>query len=435
MLWIRKMVSFLVLALAVSMFFLPFPDSLAGERPTQLVVLVIDGSPLDAGDVEARFGAKPLALRYESLEATPEFLDAVLGMMGTSGGRCVPAGEWSAVVGTPTGDVVYTFRDGVYRISNAESVSEQVCFDVEHVATYDNPEWSNLPRLGPEALQRHPDVLDRIEALQRGPLPVRADTDITGRAWRRFLEHELPDAYLSADFVFEDLLVRGFVEDRAEPWTVGLPWLPMALRILGGILALAGLCILISTHRATASRPGIPVAAPWFGLFTDVVGIIWATVFVALMVDTFWVAPMGQSSLLGLHPEWPSEQPITGMHFVSIPAMLLAFPIMTLFFTSLSAQRIHVDDTGITSFGALGRTALGWDQLTAARFSEQRNPASFTVVDFRKLQTVLELEGDDESIVINQPSSRSRKDRILSALLEHAPDTKRQLIEDLGPAW
>jgi hypothetical protein len=435
MLWLRKMASLLLLSSAASFLLLPFPASLSGERPTRRVVLVIDASPLDAAGVEAHYGMRPLDLRYETLEATPEFLDAVLSMMGSSGGRCVATDEWSAVVGTRTDDVVYTFRDGVYRISNAASDREQVCFDVEHVATYDNPEWNTYPRLGLEALRRHPDVLGHIETLHRDPLPIRADTDITGRAWRRFLEEELPDAYLSAEFVFGDRLVHGFFEDQAEPWTLNLPWLPTALRILGGILAVAGLCLLASTHRATASRPGIPIAAPWFGFFVDIVGLVWATIFVALVIDTLWVAPMGQPSLLGLHPEWPSEQAVTGLHFVSLPAMVLAFPIMTLFFTSLAAQRIHVDGSGITSFGALGRTTIPWTDLKFARFAEQRNPGSFTVVDFRKLQTVLELESDGAIIVVNQPSSRDRRGRILSSLLEHAPAVQRPLIEALGTTW
>lgn len=210
---------------------------------------------------------------------------------------------------------------------------------------------------------------------------------------------------------------------------------PLSTRILAGVLVVAGGALLLSTHRATASRPGIPIAAPWFGLFTDAIGLIWGAVFVTLVLDTLWVGPLGQPSLLGLEPEWPSDQAITGLHFVSVPAMVLAFPILTLFFTSLSAQRIQVDRDGITSHGALGRTTLAWSDLTRARFTEQGNPAAFTVVDFRKLQTVLELEGEEAAIAINQPTSRRRRQRILAALLEHAPPAQRPLIEALGSTW
>lgn len=130
-------------------------------------------------------------------------------------------------------------------------------------------------------------------------------------------------------------------------------------------------------------------------------------------------------------PKWPWTTPITGLHFVSWPALVLALPVLTLWFTSLSSQRIQVDAEGITSLGAAGSTFIGWEDLEQVRLRGQRNPLSFTVVDFRRLQRVLDLRGARQSLTINEPASRSRKNAILSELKAHVPDAKRRLLDEL----
>jgi len=52
---------------------------------------------------------------------------------------------------------------------------------------------------------------------------------------------------------------------------------------------------------------------------------------------------------------------------------------------------------------------LAWQDLTDVRLREQKNPFAATVFDFRSLQRVLDLEGTDHALTINEPGSRRRK--------------------------
>ena len=116
---------------------------------------------------------------------------------------------------------------------------------------------------------------------------------------------------------------------------------------------------------------------------------------------------------------------------MSLPVILVALPLLTLWFTSLSAQRIQVDAERVTSHGALGSISIPWQDLERIHLREQRNPFSFTVIDFRSLQRVLELEGAEVSVTINEPGSRARKQKIRAALREYIPEAKRNLLDAL----
>jgi hypothetical protein len=109
--------------------------------------------------------------------------------------------------------------------------------------------------------------------------------------------------------------------------------------------------------------------------------------------------------------------------------------LLTLWFVSLSAQRVWADERGVTSYGAIGSSTITWDEILKVELREQRNPFAFTVTDFRKLQTVLDLEGDDVALTINEPSSGKRKRQILDLLLEHAPDDRKDLIRSVESRW
>jgi hypothetical protein len=253
--------------------------------------------------------------------------------------------------------------------------------------------------------------------------------------WRRF-HRGLPNHLENRpSFVVFDRLFAGGLEDEPAPWSMATPWLRRAAEITGGIALVLGLLLLFGSYRATARRRGIAVAPIGLAVMCDVISLAGGTFFAGVAIDLLWVGPLGQQSMVGLLPEWPSHQAITGLHFVSVPVMLVALPLLTLFFTSLSAQRIQVDGAGVTSHGALGSTSVSWQQVEHVCLREQRNPFAFTVVDFRRLQKVLDLKGGGHSITINEPSSRRRKRELLEALRQYAPERVRSLIEGLGEQW
>jgi len=444
MIWFRKYAALLLLCVGGALTFLPFPTDLAGERTQEVVQLRVQPAPFTEESVRARFGDSFIQLSYEGMAEFPDVREAVLGLMDRSGSRCVSPDEWHALLAdrsvTDPEGVAYAFRDGLYQIASVEGgdygpEDNLVCFEAMFLGAYDNLSWSPMARLEASDLDGYPDVKAELERLASGPIPAEGGRDISPRRWRRFQHRELDDRGYWPYFVALDRLFSGVVEDETVPWSLQTPWLRQAAGAVGGVAMLLGLLMLVASYRAVAARPGIPISSAWFGVFCDVISLVGSSIFTVLAIDTLWVGPLGQSSLLGLNPDWPSTQPITGLHFISVPVFFVVIPLLTLWFTSLSAQRIQVDGERVTSHGALGSRSIPWEGLERVHLREQRNPFAFSVGDSRSLQTALELEGADHSITINEPGSGKRKMQILDALIRHVPDAKKDLIKSLGGQW
>jgi len=441
LIWFRKFAALLLLCGGAALVFLPWPAQLAGERIQKIVWLEVGPAPFTEESARARYGDSFIKLSYEGMDRFPEVREAILGVMSqSSSSRCVPSAEWQAMlvdrsVVDPEG-VVYAFRDGLYQILNAEAKDfgpegVLVCFDTTMLGTYDNHDWSPMARLGAGDLDRYPELKAEVERMAAGPIPAELSSEISPRRWRRFQHREVDTRGYRPHFVVFDRLFSGWLMDAMVPWSLNTPWLRLIAGAIGAVAAFLGLYLGVASYRTTSTRPGIPVASPWLMVFCDVISLIGASIFTVLAIDTLWVGPIGQPSLIGLQPEWPSTQPITGLHFISIPIILVVLPLLTLWFTSLTAQRILVDVERITSFGALGSIAIPWQDLERVHLREQKNPFAFTVVDFRSLQKVVDLEGGEHSVTINEPGSRKRKREILDALRSFAPEDKMELIEAL----
>jgi len=442
--WFRKFAALLLLSLGVALMFLNFPANLEGERTQEVVRLTVQPAPFTEESARDQFGESLIGLSYEGMDEFPEVREAVLGLMGTSGSRCVPSGEWNALfeersVVDPAG-VVYGFRDGLYRISNTEvkdfgSEGEFMCFETTMLGAYDNPGWSPMAHLDAGDLDRYPELKAELERLAAGAISAEGSREISPRQWRRFQRSEVDSRGDGPQFVVFDRLYWGAVTDEVVPWSLQTPWLQRTARVIGTATVFLGLLVAVASYRAASARPGIPVASPWLAVFCDVISLVGGLIFTVLAIDTLWVGPIGQSSLIGLHPEWPTTEPITGLHFVSVLVVLLVLPLLTLWFTSLSAQRIEVDGERVTSHGALGSISIPWQDLERVHLRKQKNPFSFSVVDFRSLQKVVDLEGAEHSVTINEPGSRRRKTEILDALRQYVPEAKKSLFDVLDMEW
>lgn len=205
-------------------------------------------------------------------------------------------------------------------------------------------------------------------------------------------------------------------------------WLAGAANIAGALVLGSGVLGAYTAYRRIGKRPGIAIASAGFGAFCDLILLTSGIIFVAVAIDSFWVGYLERPSLLDLEPEWPYSNPITGLHFISWLVLPLALPGLTLWFTSLAYQRVNVDSEGITLLGATSATTMNWQDLDQVRLRKQRNPFSFTVVDFRDLQRVIDLQGAGRTLTINEPGSRARKGAIAQALRRHAPASKQRLV-------
>lgn len=442
--WFRKYSAIMVLSFGAAIAYLPFPEQLEGKRPREVVTLRVQQAPFTETEVRADFGTDFIVLSYEEMETVPEVREMILALMGASGTVCPLADEWHRFLGErsvedPAG-LVYAFRDGLYEITGSEALDGEsgealTCVDVVILGAYDNRDWKPVSWLDADDLEGYTELQKELERLAAGPLPGEGGRAVSPREWRRFHRQVLDDDEFLPTFVVHDRLFSGLVDDGLVDRTLRIPWLRPAARSLGVAAFFLGVVLLVGSYRASSRRPGIPISPVWLAVFCDTLSIISVLVFVPVAIDTLWVSPMGQPSLIGLVPEWPSTEPITGLHFVSVLAVLLALPLLTLWFSSLTGQRVAVDAERVTSYGALGSISISWEELATARVREQKNPFAFTVVDFRKLQRVLDLEGDEVCVTLNEPTSRERKTLIVYELLEYAPADKKALIEGIKGVW
>jgi hypothetical protein len=341
-------------------------------------------------------------------------------------------------VDNPEG-LVYAFRDDLHRITNVEAEQdddgEYVCFEATWLGAYDNREYNPMTWLDAEDLQAYPELRAQLERMAAGPFPGEERAGIGVREWRRFHSRELDDFEYRPPFVVFDRLFYGSVDTELVPWSLETPWLRAAAGAVGGVALLCGFVLLVQSYRGAGKRRGIPIAPGWLVVFTDLISLAAAVFCVGVTIDAIWVGPLKQSSLVGLEPEYLATTPITGLHFVSVLAVLIALPFFTLFVVSLTGQRVEVGAEGVTSHGAIGSTSISWQDIENISVREQRNPFAFTVVDFRKLQNVLDLEGENVILTINEPASRTRKRKIMDAMRLHAPESKRPLIDDIEESW
>lgn len=201
------------------------------------------------------------------------------------------------------------------------------------------------------------------QGLLKGTVPNEKILNITPKQWKGFAQRFLDQDSFRPAFTYNSKLFISGTIDQPVPWTLETPWLKRFCQILGAMAILLGIAVGISAHRLAGRRQGIPVASVWLNVLCDTILLSGSVFFFALFIDSFWIKVLGQPSLLGIVPDWPSQQMITGLHFVSIPAVFIALPLLSLWFTSLSAQRIHIDEKGITSFGALGSRRMEWTEL------------------------------------------------------------------------
>jgi hypothetical protein len=207
--------------------------------------------------------------------------------------------------------------------------------------------------------------------------------------------------------------------------------IPVLAKLLGTAGFALGSWRIWIAYRRALTRSGIAISSVGFMVFCDLILLAGGGYFVVVAIDSAWVGLFERPSLIGLEPEWPWTTPITGLHFISWPAVVIALPGLTLWFTSLSSQRIRVDVGGVTSLGAAGSRFISWQDLERVSVHSQQNPFSFTVMDFRGLQRVLILEGGNRSLTINEASD-TRKHLIIQELKAYVPDTKRHLLENLS---
>ncbi len=189
MTWLRKFVALLLISLGAALVFLPFPESMSGEKTREYVLLEIEPAPYTEESAKAEFGASFISLNSEDMDGYPETREIFLSLMGESDTWCVPSAEWRTLLADravvdPEG-LVYAFRDDLHQISNVEleepgPEGEFVCFEATLLGAYDNRDYNPVTWLEAGDLDEYPELKAELKRMAAGPIPGEGGRH---RAW------------------------------------------------------------------------------------------------------------------------------------------------------------------------------------------------------------------------------------------------------------
>jgi len=430
--WIRRTAAVVLIAAGATLVLLPFPVSVV--RETLIVRLATSDPPLSLEEARERYGGPIHPLDYQGLSDTPDARDKINSLGEEDASIWVDAGEWAALlrrVGEEGSPFLFSYRAKLFRVARVAPDGEGMLrLDVGFLALHWDPDHGYVVPVERDALDRYPAILAEMEAVSAAPEAPGPGVPL--EEWDRFLERE---ADWSAGFVLEGRMVTGEVDPLPRERTVRVGWL-RPLAVAAGVAALVlGVLLLVRVYRSRASRPGISVGSTWAALFCDAVTIVFALAMVLGVADALRGRLLGVPSFVATFAGALEPHELGALHFVATLGLILGVPVLTFYGTLLFGQRVEVDGSGVTSWGVFGRRFLAWEDLEAVSTREPRMAGAALTGKFRRLQKVLELEGRDCRITVNEPGNARKKEEILTALRVHAPDEQRRLLEESGPDW
>jgi hypothetical protein len=196
-------------------------------------------------------------------------------------------------------------------------------------------------------------------------------------------------------------------------------------RILGAVALIFGLIAGHGLYRQ-ALTPGISICSPTVTLAMDAIfvvflGLCWVPIADFLLMHIFGAEPIVDEAQF---------------YFMSVVCAILFTLILGVYITAMSGQRVIVDANGIRVRSNLSNESFPWDELIEIRTSDIYIPVGRVGMLLpRRVARVLRIEGDGRSATILEPSTKSGKHRIISTMLQYAPETLHNRIREAGENW
>ncbi|MBW2622965.1 MAG: hypothetical protein JRD68_08665, partial [Deltaproteobacteria bacterium] len=100
------------------------------------------------------------------------------------------------------------------------------------------------------------------------------------------------------------------------------------------------------------------------------------------------------------------------------------------------AQAVTINEKGIYLDGLFSKVFVSWDDLKDIEVSEIHSVKKVGGITAPKqLMKIMRFDGETSSITLMEPPLKSTKKRILDALLTHAPEKWKEIIEEQGKVW
>ncbi len=442
MLWVRRTIALILIGFGFALIFLRVPSEINTVESREVLTITVERPPYTSSKARKEFSDSVLNLSYENLDDVPEVRDAMLKQWGNTCSSCVSQVVWKNFIRTrkinPQHDIVYTFRDSISRMSDFSSTNdpkdgELMCWSAAYIGAYDDHESNPIDHIKNSTLEAYPKLANELRQLVAGEIPAEVDSGVPVKEWQDFEKTELGG--FVPKFEILDHLFSVFVRSVEIEIARQMPITRPVARVLGLVAGIIGFLLLAQVYGACRSGPGVSVVSPIVAFFGDAVALFASFVGALGIVDALWVHGFGAPSLLRWSATVSESSQITMVQFVSTITIVIGLPVFTFFVTTLTTQRISIDQDGITSCGTFGKTHLPWRMLRGVHVRNQRNILLSVSGDHRSRQKILELEAKDSRIVVNQPSSWTSKERILSELNAYAPENLRQLLVECEERW
>lgn len=223
-------------------------------------------------------------------------------------------------------------------------------------------------------------------------------------------------------FLFENTLFRGVVRYDYGHVNLQVPGLALGRKIAGAASLIMGLLLMMGLYL---KKQGIMIAKTWSVLLWDIIVICISIFFLYGAIDLLFMklfeTRMGTEEFI---------------QFMGVFWVFLGIPAIALFISASAAQAVTINEKGIYLDGLFSKIFVSWDDLKDIEVSEIHSVRKEGgILAPKQLMKIMCLEGETSSITLMEPPLKSTKKRILGALLTHAPEKWKEIIEEQGKAW
>ena len=225
-----------------------------------------------------------------------------------------------------------------------------------------------------------------------------------------------------AFFLFENTLFRGVVRYDYRRVNLPVPGLALGRKLAGAASLIMGLLLMMGLYL---KKQGIMIAKTWSVLLWDIILICISVFFFYGAIDLLFMklfqTGMGTEEFI---------------QFMGVFWVFVVIPVMALFISASAAQAVTINETGIYLNGFFSKKFVSWDDLKDIEVSEIYSvKKAGEITAPKQLMKVMRLEGETSSITLMEPPLKSTKKCILDALLTHAPEKWKEVIEEQGKVW
>lgn len=282
------------------------------------------------------------------------------------------------------------------------------------------------PRIQPEDLAPYPALSQEVNAMQRiwsDRVRLTRLDKVPLAEWDAFRE----TAGISAEnnaFQYGKYIFKGHVKSDLISVPIEVKNLKAGCKMAGGLFLILGLVALCGSHISPSG--GIRVGRRSAIIIWDVIIIMFGVPF------TLWFLDLILAQVFQTVPEW-KEDITWGM---GVFWVVLAYPVLALITTATSIQTLWITRDTIVLKGLFGATTVTWPEVESIRVSQAYSPRKVGGIPApHRVMKILEISAGAATLRVLDPPYASTKKEIISALLEHAPETHKPRIEVASKEW